>query len=376
MGRSDPGTTEQPAAASRTDAQLILAELLFGLIAVALVMFDVSQTVVLPRPTPVTFRPSGWLIAALYALCRRVALRAPRYREQLLGGFAPYVVVVLLLYWAVGLVLGYGLILHAIRAQIRPVPHLSTTLYFSAMSLLSFGFGDLIPVGGVARLVVILESATGLGLFALIVTFLFGLFGEFQRREVLVITLSTRAGAPPSGLGLLHTYAREGMVERLDDLFADWEVWSAEVLESHLSYPVLAFFRSTHDNQSWVSALGAVLDAATLVLTTIEDLPRGPARLMRSGGLHLVDDLAQYFHLDGAHDPYVQRQEFDEACAQLRAAGYRLVADAAAWAAFSESRREYAAAINAMARQWVTPPAQWIGDRSVVTRYHGQVVRQ
>lgn len=356
-------------------AAVEFAEFLAGLLVVALVMFDVFQTVVLPRPTPVTFRPSGRLVGVLYALCRQAALRAPKYREQLLGGFAPYVVVVLLIYWAVGLVFGYGLILHAIRAQVRPAPHLSTSFYFSAMSLLSFGFGDLIPIGGVARLVVILEGATGLGLFALIITFLFELFGEFQRREVLIITLSTRAGAPPSGLGVLHTYAREGMIERLDDLFADWEVWAAQVLESHLSYPVLAFFRSTHDNQSWVSALGAMLDAATLVLTTIEDLPRGPARLMRSGGLHLVEDLAQYFGLDGAHDPYVQRQEFDDACAELRAAGYHLAEDATAWVAFAESRGEYAAAINEMARRWVTPPAQWIGDRSVVVHYHGRVVR-
>src|SRR5581483_8175090 len=142
----------------------------------------------------------------------------------------------------------------------------------------------------------------------------FALFAEFQQREVLVVTLSARAGAPPSGVGLLEAYAQDAMVERLADLFADWEVWSARVLESHLSYPILGFFRSTHDNQSWVSALGAALDAATMALTTVEDVPRGPARLMRNVGLHLVEDLAQYYHVEAGMDPYVERAEFATAC--------------------------------------------------------------
>src|SRR5262249_36272295 len=146
------------------------------------------------------------------------------------------------------------------------------------------------------------------------------------------------------------TYAEDGMRERLAEVFADWEVWSAQVLDSHLSYPILPFFRSTHDNQSWLSALGAVLDAATLVLTTVEDVPRGPARLMRKGGVHLVEDLAQYFRLDEPPSAYVEEPEFDDACDHLRFAGYRLGDRDLAWAAFSHSRAEYAAALNAMAR--------------------------
>jgi Ion channel len=244
------------------------------------------------------------------------------------------------------------------------------------MSLLTFGFGDLVPTGGLARVAVIVEGATGLGLFALVITFLFALFGEFQRREVLVITLSARAGAPPSGLALLQTYANDGMVERLADVFADWEVWSAQVLDSHLSYPILAWFRSTHDNQSWLSALGAVLDAATFVLTTIEDVPRGPARLMRQGGVHLVTDLGQYFRVEAAQDPYVEEAEFAAARGHLRAAGYHLGDQQTAWNAFSRLRTEYAGALNEMARLWVTPPAEWIGDRSVDPRHRGSAIRR
>jgi len=266
--------------------------------------------------------------------------------------------------------------LTALGNQIRPPVDFGSAIYVSANSLLTLGFGDVVPVGGLARLVVTFEVGTGLGLFALIITFLFSLFGEFQRREVLVVTLSARAGAPPSGLALLEAYADDEMIDRLPQLFADWEVWSATVLESHLSYPILAFFRSTHDNQSWVSGLGAVLDAATLILTTIEEVPRGPARVMHNVGLHLVEDLGQYFRFDSPTESYVEREEFDEACRELREAGYRIGDVEGAWQAFATMRAQYAGPLNDMARQWLTPPAQWIGDRSMVSHHSGPIAHR
>jgi hypothetical protein len=348
-----------------------------GALIVLLTAYDVFQTIVLPRPTPVAFRPSGRLLIVVYALVRGLALRLPSKRELLLGTWGPASVAILLVFWMLALTLGYGLMLIAVAAEVRPALQPGTAFYFAATSLFSYGFGDLIPTGALARAVVTLGAASGLGLFALIITFLFALFAEFQQREVLVITLSARAGAPPSGVGLLEAYAREGMVERLVDLFTDWEVWSARVLESHLSYPILAYFRSTHDNQSWISALGAVLDAATLSLTTVEDVPRGPARLMRNVGVHLVEDLGQYFGADADTEPYVEREEFEAAYAELQDAGFHVTDLDAAWTAFARARSEYAAALNSMAKRWVSPPAAWIGDRSIVTPHHtGAPVRR
>lgn len=342
-------------------------ELIAGSAIVLAVLFDVFQTVVLPRPTPAVFRPSAGIIGALWKLTFKLALRLhdPGRRELILGTFAPFVVVLLLVTWVVLLIGGYGLMLFALQQGLYPVPEdLGTTFYFSGVALFTLGFGDFVATGGAARVIVLMEAGTGLGIVALVITFLFTLFGAYQRRETLVISLSARAGAPPSGLVLLETYARFAMVTDLAQVFAAWETWAAEVLDSHLSYPLLAFFRSTHDSQSWISALGAVLDAASLMVTTIDGGPAGPANLFEKVGTHLVADLGQYFRLDGSDDPYVEEAEFTEARERLLKAGYRLHDRAASWASFAQVRSKYAGVLNDMARRWATPPALWIGDRS------------
>jgi voltage-gated potassium channel Kch len=349
-------------------------ELVLGAVVILVVLFDVFQTVVLPRPTPAVYRPSAAIIGLLWTLTHDLALRlrSSGRRELILGTFAPFVVVLLLVTWVVLLIFGYGLMLFAWRGDVHPVPeNLGTALYFSGVSLLTLGFGDFVATGGGARIIVLLEAGNGLGIVALVITFLFTLFGAYQRRETLVISLSARAGAPPSGLVLLETYAKLAMVPDLAQVFAHWEAWSAEVLDSHLSYPLLAFFRSTHDNQSWISALGAVLDAAALILTVIEDGPRGPAYFLQAVGTHLVGDLGQHFRLDGQGDPYVEEAEFDSARVRLAAAGYRLRDATTSWVAFAKLRAEYAGILNAMAKRWATPPALWIGDRSRL-RPHGR----
>src|SRR5436305_2344053 len=136
-------------------------EFLLGTLVVLVVLFDLFQTVVLPRPTPITFRPSGRLVALLYSLTRRLALWLPKQREQILGIFAPFASVTLLLYWTFGLALGYGVMLAALGNQIRPPVQLSSALYFSAVSLLTLGFGDVLPLGGLPRVIVISEAASG-----------------------------------------------------------------------------------------------------------------------------------------------------------------------------------------------------------------------
>jgi hypothetical protein len=187
------------------------------------------------------------------------------------------------------------------------------------------------------------------------------LYGSYQRREIQVVLLQAAAGGPPSAVTLLETYARLDLVGRLPDFFLDWERWAAEVLDSHVAYPLLGFFRSSHDNLSWLGALGSVLDAASLVLTTIADVPRGEAKLFKRVGAHLVEDIYNLgFRAGKVTD--LDRSSYDAACDRLEEAGYRLEAREVAWPAFRAARATYAARLESLATYWATPAAQWLGD--------------
>jgi len=351
-------------------APLAAAEIALGLILVLVVLNDVFNTVILQRPSPARHRPAGLLTRYSWRLWRAYADRAAsaERRERRLGIFAPAVVMTLLGLWIAMLILGFGLVFHVLGRQLEPGPaDLGGALYFAAVSLLTIGYGDVVAIGGPARVVAIAAAVAGLGIVALTITYLFSLYASFRRRELLVVTLDARAGAPPSGVVLLETCARYHDAGELRRVFADWERWSAAVLESHLAYPILLFFRSTHDHESWVSAIGAVLDASTLVLTTIESGPSGAAWVMHGIGVHLVEDVARFFRDATPGTPGVERAEFDDARRRLASAGYTLTPDAdASWEAFVRRRSAYSARLNTLAGFLAVPPAQWIGDRSEI----------
>jgi hypothetical protein len=355
-------------------------EIVAGIAIVVWVLNDVFTTVILPRPAPARFRPAGILTRRAWSLWRRYAeVKAdPAAREQRLGIFAPAIVVILLGVWIVLLVLGFGLMLFALSADIRPPVHdFDAALYMAAVSLVTIGYGDFVPTGFLSRIVSVTAGAVGLGIVALTITYLFSLYANFQRRELQVVTLDARAGAPPSGTALLETCAAfDDDEEELEQIFEQWERWAAEVLESHLAYPILMFFRSTHDHESWVSAIGAILDAATLMLTTVEGGPRGQASATRGIGAHLVEDVGRFLQFISDHapsaGPMIERSEFDEARRRLAVAGYVLVSDPdAAWGEFARLRSDYAGTLNTIARYFDVPPSEWIGDRSYVPHAAG-----
>ena len=341
--------------------------IVLGALVVWIVASDLFVSAVVPRPAP-GIRPSSILVRNEWWIWRGLTgrLMSIHSREAMLGRFAPFALLTVLVFWALGLVLGFGLILYGLRSQIEPMPgNLGEAIYSSAVSLV-IGAGDYHPTGGVARLLALIEAGVGLGLVAMMIALLFSLYASFQRREVLVVTLDALAGAPPSGVVLLENSKRLGLMEHLDDVLDEWKVWAAEVLESHLAYPILNYFRSSHDNESWISALGAVLDASTLLLTTLEEGPQGAAKLTYQVGTHLTEDLSHLFGFAEDHDPGVERFEWDQARERLAEAGYRLRPADVAWPDFVKKRAQYALALNAMARHWAIPPAQWIGDRSPV----------
>jgi ion channel len=345
------------------------AEVILGIVIVLFTLNDVFQSVVVPRSTPARYRLTRWVVRPGWRLVRWIGLssQSANKRERMFGTFAPAMVIILLFLWVAGLILGFAFIFFGLRHQLRPpINDFASAFYFAGTTVLTIGFGDIVATSGLSRLLALLAGGSGLGTIALAISFLFSLYGSFQRREIQIVTLDARAGAPPSGVNLLETIRKYGFEDDLPRLFGEWEKWAAEVLDSHLAYPILAYFRSSHDNESWVSALGAVLDSTTLLLTTVVDGPRGPAKMMFGMGTHLVEDLSRFFRVDGDGDAGVERYEFDEARNRLAAAGWSLLGAEESWVAFSRLRSQYAGRLNQMAKWFAAPPTQWIGDRSYV----------
>ena len=346
-----------------------LAEAALGVVILAIAFYDVFQSVVLPRPSVGKLRIAPWILRPLWAAWRWFGTRESRIdrRENRMGTFGPIALIALLGFWSLSSIVGYALIIDSIPEQIKPPPEdFGTSLYFSASTLLPLSYGEILPIGAVARLVIVAESATGVLLIALVISLLFSLYGAFQRREELVVTLDALAGAPPAGLQILETIATHRMPNELQVTFDDWRRWAAAVLESHLAYPILFYFRSSHDNEAWLNSFGAVMDAATLVMSTVinEDATEGHAHLMFKIGNHLVEDLAWYFRFKNAGVPIVERQEFDDARERLIKAGYQCREGDAAWSEFAAFRSMYASPLNQLADRMAIMPAKWIGDRT------------
>ncbi len=355
-----------------------LAEIVIGAAIVALIANDVFQTVIVPRAVSRRWRASGywsrWLWFGFVAFTNR--LQNSDAREAILSRYAPLALVVTMVLWVTLLIFGYGTIFYGLRNEIKPVPGYWDAVYFAGTSLLTIGYGDVVASAGPARFFAILSGATGFAVVAIVTSFLFALFGAFREREVFVLTVGTRASSPPSGVELLVTHARLEMMETLPDLFKRGETWMAQIMESHLAYPTLPYFRSSHDYESWVATLGALLDAAALIMTTVRDQPSGEARLMHAMGRHAVHDLAKYFRLPAGDGVGVDRAEFDAARERLAAVGLHCYDAENSWAAFSLLRSTYAARLNGLARYFDIPPAQWVGDRSLISMEHGAMSQE
>jgi ion channel len=366
---------------------ILVFELFAGIALVAVVLYDVFETVVVPRRTGRFLRLSPLIIRWLWPLWRRYGARLyPAWRrEDFLGTFAPLALVLLLVTWEISLIVGFGLVMHALQDQIAPKPaDFSSALYFAGASLLTIGYGDIAPVGALARAAALLAGASGLAVVALVISLTFNLYGSFARREIFVLALDSRAGVPPSGVMMLETFGRYKIIDELAPSFARFELWTAEMLDSHLAYPILPFFRSSHDGQSWVSALGAVLDAATLMITAFPADPandsdalrksRASAEMMYSVGVHALVDITQLLRrrLDKQIPELsgIEQAEFETACMRLTAAGYPMIDCAKSWPVFAELRAKYAGRLNLLAGYLAAPPTQWIGDRTVLLDRH------
>ena len=277
-------------------------EVAAGLVINLAIFYDLFQTVVLPRPAVRKVQLARYLIRPGWAVWRTVGRRIKKVdrSEGFMAGYGPLSLLGLFIVWALALTVGYGLLVAGLGDEFRPALNdFATALYVSATTLVPLSYGDFVPEQAFARLTIIAESATGVAIAALAITLLFSLYESFRDREEAVVALDALAGAPPSGVQILEASANRGLRPKLGEMFDEWRKWSAMVLESHLAYPLLVYFRSSHDNEAWVNSLGAMMDASALLLTTVDDEAEGSAQLMFTIGLHLVEDLELGFFTEG-----------------------------------------------------------------------------
>jgi Ion channel len=345
------------------------------------VFLDAFQTLVLPR------RPSGRLrITRLFffltwtpwsAVAKRIKNR--RVQEEVYGIYGPLSLLLLLMLWAVLLILTFGLMFFAIGSPFAEpggpsswsvLAQLRTDLYMSGTTLFTLGLGDVLPRGAMARSLVIFEAGAGLGFVALVIGYLPVLYSAFSRREVSIALLDARAGSPPTAGELLRRHGFDGGDEAIIVLLSEWERWSAELLESHISYPILCYYRSQHDNQSWLSALTAILDACSLLITSVEETPVRQAQLTFAMARHALVDLALVFHLkekklwaEQAKIDRLPAGDFRRLCELLSDTEIRLCGDPASEERLRAMRALYEPYANALAAYlgvavpaWVTEP--------------------
>ncbi len=285
-----------------------VASLLLGLSFCFGVIVDAFQTIILPRRPRGRFRITRlfyratwgpWVASASLTANRKV-------REQIYSIYGPMSLLLLLGLWAVLLVSGFAFLYFALGTPFSDAMNghrsllaaLSTDLYVSGTTLFTLGLGDVTPQSLLARTLIVVEAGTGLGFVALVIGYVPVLYQAFSHREVSVAMLDGRAGSPPTATELLRRHAYKGGEAELITLLAEWERWSAEFLESHISYPILCYYRSQHDNQSWLSALVSVLDACALLITTMEGAAARQAQLTFAMARHALVDVGHVFQVE------------------------------------------------------------------------------
>src|SRR5579862_1035158 len=271
-----------------------------GIAIFLIVVWDAFEAIILPRRVTRKFRLTRMFYRVTWAIARFVAnsFSSRKMREMLLGFFGPSSLLLLLAVWAIGLVLGFGLMQYGACSAVVVTggqPSFSNDFYLSGTTFFTLGLGDVVPRSQLARGLVVAEAGFGFGFLAAIIGYLPFIYGSFSDREIEITLLDSRAGTPPTAGELLRRHSYRGGREALRELLKDWERWSAELMESHLSYPVLAYFRSQHDNQSWIASLAAILDTCALVMVGVEGACEKQAELTFAIARHAVVDLSQVF---------------------------------------------------------------------------------
>jgi Ion channel len=346
---------------------MLLFASIAGTVIIFVVLLDAFETVVLPRRVARHFRLTAWFYRRTWIPWRRFASKigSQARREMFLGYFGPLSLLFLLVFWAAGLIFGFALLQFGAGEHVHlggePITF-AMLIYHSGETFFTLGYGDIVPVSGPARTLAVIEAGMGFGFLGAVIGYLPTIYGAFSRREIQISLLDARAGSPPTAAELLGRFGNCPNQQGLDLILHEWEHWAGEVLESHLSYSVLSFYRSQHNNQSWLGALTTILDASALIIAGVDGLRKEQAKLTFAMARHAIVDLAQV--LNSRYDPELPERLSAEGLVELRQylaeRKVMLHTDAEAEQKLAELRGLYEPYAQAMARTLLITLPPWM----------------
>ncbi len=355
-----------------------IVAIIIGITLIIVVLWEGFETIILPRRVTRRYRLTRFFYRNSWRpWVKMVNVLVPlRQRETWLSYFGPLSLLVLLSVWAVVLISGYALIHWALGSAVLTTDGnvgLFNAFYLSGSTFFTLGLGDTLPRTSLARLLVVVESGMGFAFLALVIGYLPALNQSFASREVRISLLDARAGSPPTASELLCRHGHKEGKEALRQLLHEWEYWSAELLEGHLSYPVLAYFRSQHDNQSWLAALTAILDTCAMIVAGLEGACERQAELTFAMARHAVVDLSRVF-ISGPVETYPDRLPLErlvELRLLLASKGQKLQEGDAVDRKLQELRLQYEPYINSLAIHFQVSLPPWIADENSVDNWQG-----
>lgn len=280
------------------------------------ILQDSFEAIVLPRRVSRRFRLSRWFYGSTWMLWSWVArkMRHGNRREFYLSYYGPLSLIVMLVIWAAMITVGFALLQWGISDPLHAPEKIwsfGTYLYMSGTTFVTLGYGDVVPLTGLGRFLAVAEAGMGFLFLALIIGYVPVIYQAFSRREINISLLDSRAGSPPSAAELLRRSYRDRKMDELVQFMREWERWCAELLESHLSYPVLTYYRSQHERQSWLAALTCILDTCALLIVGFEDVSTPTVRFTYALARHAAVDLAQVYGTPPT-DPKLSRLSTDD----------------------------------------------------------------
>lgn len=346
-----------------------------GIAVIFLILLDAFETVVLPRRVQRHFRFTNWFYRRTWIPWRKLAshIRTGSRRENFLGYFGPLSLIFLLALWAFSLIIGFALLQYGagehVQLNNQPVTF-GGLLYHSGETFFTLGYGDIVPTSGIARVLAVLEAGMGFAFLGVVIGYLPTIYSSFSRREIEISLLDARAGSPPTAAELM---VRLGGCPQLDEIFHGWEKWAAELLESHLSYPALSFFRSQHNNQSWLGALVTMLDATALVMTGVDGIRSEQAKITFAVARHAAVDLAQV--VNARYDPHMPDRlpasDLARLWQSLAEHGLKMRDGGEAEAKLTQLRSQYEPYAQAIARNLFITLPPWIHPEKKKDNWEG-----